>query len=216
MARPPSKSKQKPIKSAQKGAPAGPKKAEKISVSTRRTLFVEAYIQNGCNATDAAVKAGFSPATAGQQGHRLLKNVQVASLIEQRRADLAKKNELTTESVLRSLRQALFFDPRKLFDAKGNLKAVQALDEDTALALTGFEVFEEFEGRGKDRHFIGVTKKVKWLDKNAARDQANKILGNYEKDKPPPTPDPSAAIHRVATSMDAMRAKFDKVLGRAP
>lgn len=214
MARPPSKSKQKPIKSAQKAPTAGAKKAEKISVSTRRALFVEAYIQNGCNASDAAVKAGFSAATAGQQGHRLLKNVQVCALIEQRRADLAKKNELTTESVLRSLRQALFFDPRKLFDVKGNLKAVQELDEDTALALTGIEVFEEFEGRGRDRHFIGVTKKVKWLDKNAARDQANKILGNYEKDKPPPPPDPSPALDRATAGMDALRAKFAEVLAR--
>lgn len=118
----------------------------------------------------------------------MLKNVKVATLLQQRQAELALKYELTTESVIKSLAQAVHFDPRKLYDAGGNLKSVQDLDDDTAMALAGFEVTEE-KGSGDDRgKVIGYTKKVKWLDKNQAREQAMKHLGLYKADNLQRTP----------------------------
>lgn len=50
-------------------------------LSAKQLLFVEAY--NG-NATEAALKAGYSPKTAESQGCRLLKNVKVAEAIRAR------------------------------------------------------------------------------------------------------------------------------------
>ena len=150
--------------------------------SVRLQMFVDAYIANGANATQAAIAAGYSPKTAAQQGSRLLKDVQVMSMLSQRQAQLAQKFELTAENVLRSLSQAIHFDPRKLYAEDGSLKAITDLDDDTAAALAGLEVTEEFQGRGDDRESVGFTKKVKWLDKNTAREQAMKHLGLYEKD----------------------------------
>ncbi len=144
----------------------------------RRKLFIEAYLTNGGNASQAAIAAGYSPHTAGVTGSRLLKHAEVLAQLQQRRNALLSKLELTTESVLKSLAQAVHFDPRKLYDASGGLKPIHDLDEDTAMALSGFEVTEE-KDRGK---VVGFTKKVKWLDKNAAREQAMKHLGLYEQD----------------------------------
>jgi len=146
--------------------------------ANRRKLFIEAYLTNGGNASQAAIAAGYSPHTAGVTGSRLLKHAEVLAQLQQRRNALLSKLELTTESVLKSLAQAVHFDPRKLYDASGGLKPVHDLDEDTAMALSGFEVTEE-KDRGK---VVGFTKKVKWLDKNAAREQAMKHLGLYEQD----------------------------------
>lgn len=101
--------------------------------------------------------------------------------IETRRAILRQKFQLSTEGVLRNLSQAVFFDPRKLFKPDGSLKRVIDLDDDTAMALQSFEVTESISGKGEDATPI-ATNKVKWLDKNSARDQANRILGQY-KDK---------------------------------
>lgn len=162
-------------------APSPAEPQGKLTVAERRQLFVESYLSNGGNATQAAIAAGFSPNAAAQQGHRLLKHVQVSAQIEQRRATLAQKYELTTESVIRSLAQAIHFDPRKLYREDGTLKPVTELDDDTAMALAGVEVTETMSGRGEDAVPL-VTRKVKWLDKNAARDQANRILGEYGKD----------------------------------
>lgn len=133
--------------------------------------------------------------------------------IEQRQNELAQKLELTTESTLRSLAQAIHFDPRKLYNPDGSMKAVIDLDDDTAMALAGFEMMEEYAGRGEDRAIIGHTKKVKWLDKNAARDQANKILGLYKKDNEQPNAAVAAALSE-SNKIDALKARFAKVLAK--
>jgi len=109
-----------------------------------------------------------------------LKHAEVASQIEARRATLAAKYQLTTEVVMKSLTQVLSFDPRKLYRDDGSLKAVTELDDDTAMALASFEVVEA-AGKAEDGPPL-LTKKVKWLDKNVARDQANRMLGEYSKD----------------------------------
>jgi len=158
------------------------------NADSRRKAFIEAYLTNGGNASQAAVAAGFSEKTAGAAGSRLLKHVDVSTAIQQRRAQLAQKYELTTESVTRSLAQAVHFDPRKMFREDGSLKPIHELDDDTAAALAGFEVTEE-KGSGDDRgKVIGFTKKVKWLDKNTAREQAMKHLGLYLEDNKQKSP----------------------------
>lgn len=46
-------------------------------LTAKQRLFVEAYIINGFNATQAAITAGYSESTAYSQGARLLKNVEI-------------------------------------------------------------------------------------------------------------------------------------------
>lgn len=144
--------------------------------------FVEAYIANGQNGRKAALAAGYSEGNADVQAWRMLKNAKVVQQIAMRQQSLARKYELTTDSVIRSLAQAVHFDPRKLYREDGSLKDVYELDDDTAMALSGVEVVEE-KGTGDDRgKVVGYTKKLKWLDKNAAREQAMKHLGLYLED----------------------------------
>lgn len=148
----------------------------------RRKLFVEAYLTNGGNASKAAVAAGFSGKTAGAAGSRLLKHVEVLTMIQQRRKVVIEKMELTTERTLREIARLAYVDPRKFFHADGRPKEITELDDDTAAALAGMEVTEEFEGTGKDRILVGHTKKYKLADKNSALEKAMKHLGEYEAD----------------------------------
>jgi phage terminase small subunit len=179
----PIKPKQKPAKAGAKASPTAPKN----TVAERRIIFCEAYLSNGGNATQAAIHAGFAPKAAHVSGSRLLRDAKVCAVLDKRRQELAQKWELTTDAVLKNLAQAVYFDPRKLFKADGTLKTVTELDDDTAMALQSFEVVEtSIPGKpdedGKATYTQGFTSKIKWLDKNQARDQANKILGQY-KDK---------------------------------
>lgn len=172
---------------AAKKAPKKPAKQVKAGTSKeaaelRRKLFVQAYIANGGNATEAAKAAGFSERSAYNSGFRMMKDDEVVQAIAARQQKLANKFELTAEGVLRNLAQAIYFDPRKLYREDGTLKDIHELDDDTAMALAGFEVTEEFQGRGEGREKVGYTKKVKWLDKNSAREQAMKHLGQYRED----------------------------------
>lgn len=165
-------------------APSRPKAGtSKASAEQRRAIFIECYIANGENGEDAAIKAGFSPKTAAQQASRLLKDVKVQAALEKRRAVLRQKFEITPERVLQELARMSFSDARKFFNANGSPKPISELDDDTAAVLVGMEVLEEYEGTGKDRKFIGYTKKYKLADKNSAIEKAMKHLGMFLKDR---------------------------------
>ena len=47
------------------------------------------------------------------------------------------------------------FDPRKLFDEKGNAKDIHELDLETAQALSGFDFVTLYEGEGEQKHAFG-------------------------------------------------------------
>jgi Phage terminase, small subunit len=154
----------------------------KQAAALRKELFADSYIANGCNATDAAIKAGYSPKTAQQQGARLLSDVMVLELITKKQAKLAAKFSLRTEDVLRELARIVYADPRKAFAPDGSLLPVHLWPDEVAAMISSIESDEIYAGTGEDKVFIGHTKKVKFWDKNSAIDKAMKHLGQYEQD----------------------------------
>lgn len=172
----------------------------KEAAAARKQRFIEAYIANGGNASDAAKAAGYSAHSAAQQASRLLTDAKVSQQIADRSAKLAKKYELTTDLVVRSIVQEMTFDPANLYDAAGRLKPITELDEDTRMALVGLEIIEETaqgavgtelepqpHGGGLKRQtgqrvLVSRTAKVKWAPKQGAREQAMKHLGMFKAD----------------------------------
>lgn len=141
-----------------------------MALNDRQTQFVAEYLVD-FNATQAAIRAGYSRKTAGSQGFDLLKKPEIAEEIRKKSEKIQEKVGFTAEMVIQELGRAVFFDPRKLYNADGSLKRVVDLDDDTAGALTGFEVTEAADGVPL------FTKKVKWLDKNTAITTAMKHFG---------------------------------------
>ncbi len=68
-------------------------------LNPRQKRFVEEYLVD-LNATKAAERAGYSKKTAYSQGQRLLKNVEIKSLVQEARENLSKRVNITTDSVL--------------------------------------------------------------------------------------------------------------------
>lgn len=149
-----------------------------INVNDKHEAFAHEYVKDR-NATQAAIRAGYSEKTAYSQGNRLLKNAEVKELIDQLEAATAKKAGVTHERVIKELARVAFLDPRKLFDDDRNSLDISELDEDTAAAIAGVDVFEEYQGRGNDREFIGYTKKYRWADKLRALEMLGKHLGMF-------------------------------------
>ena len=158
----------------------------KDSTETRRAAFIEAYLSNGANARDAAIQAGFSPASAASQGSRLLKNVNVAQQIDRRRTEIIASLELSTERTIKEVSRLAFCDPRKIVDEKGRLKLLHEIDDDTAAAISSVEV-------DKDG---GI--KYKFWDKNSAIEKAAKIQGLYQKDNEQKTDPLTSLLHSIA------------------
>ncbi len=146
----------------------------KEAAAKRRKLFIEAYVSNGGNGLQAAIKAGFSPRSAGVTACQLLKEPNIRAEINRRTVEVLaiaqEKTGVTIATVLGELRALVHSDPRRFFDAKGKLLNVNELDADTAAALASFEVTD------------GRTKRIKLWDKNSAITNAMKHLGLFEED----------------------------------
>tara|TARA_R100000365_G_C2748380_1_gene79772 strand:+ start:5369 stop:5977 length:609 start_codon:yes stop_codon:yes gene_type:complete len=145
-------------------------------LTPKQQRFVEEYLVD-LNAAAAARRAGYSAKTARQIGERLLTNVDIQEEVQALMQARQQRTEITADRVLRELASVAFFDPRKLFNPDGSPKPITELDDQTAAALAGIEVLEEFEGAGKDRVFVGYTKKYKVADKNTALTNAMRHLG---------------------------------------
>lgn len=71
-------------------------------LTKRQQRFVNEYLID-LNATQAAIRAGYSTKTADQQGSRLLGNVNVQTELQKRRKKIEEKLEITQESVINEL-----------------------------------------------------------------------------------------------------------------
>lgn len=143
------------------------------SLPPRQQMFVAEYLANGMNATQAAIKAGYSAKTAESQACRLLRNVKVAEEIGARAEKVLAKREITAERVLDEIAKMAFFDPRKLFRADGALVPIAELDEECAAAIAGVDVKELFGAEGA---FRGLLKKIKLADKGANLERLGRYL----------------------------------------
>jgi phage terminase small subunit len=99
-----------------------------MSLTPKQQRFVEEYLID-LNATQAAIRAGYSSKTAMEQGYQLLRKTSVAGAIAEAQAELARRTEITQEKVLAELAKIGFADMRKLLRWTGNLPK---MDETTA------------------------------------------------------------------------------------
>lgn len=160
-------------------------KAQRRSAATDRPLtpkqqmFCREYLVD-LNAAQASIRAGYSPKTAKEQGHRLLTNAHIQQAIQEHRAHHAANTGLSIERVLLEAQRLAFFDIRKLVDKDGNPIPVNQLDDDTAAAIQGLELASE---RSRDEEGTETTvRKYKVADKNSALERLFKHLGLFERD----------------------------------
>lgn len=143
-------------------------------LNPKQQRFVAEYLVN-LNATQAAIKAGYSAKTAESQGSRLLSNAKVAALVAEGQAKRLDKAELTAVRVLEELRRLAFSDLRRLFDEQGNLRQIHELSAEDAACLASIEVVRENAQPG-DGHMDNIHK-IKVYDKTKALDMLAKHFG---------------------------------------
>lgn len=138
-------------------------------LTSKQQLFVDEYMIDR-NATQAAIRAGYSAATAEQQGSRLLRNVQVKAAVDERVSKMAEKLEISAERVLRELALIGFSNMadymRPGFEGDPVLD-FSNLTRDQAAALAEVTVEDFKDGRGEDARDVRRVK-FKLSDKRAA------------------------------------------------
>jgi len=106
----------------------------------------------------------------------MFKSAKVQTRINELRAVIRDRFEVSVEDVVRETRAMAFGDRRKLYNENGSLKAMKDLDDDTAKMIA--EVTTSQTGLNGE---ITVTK-VKTYNKLAAVEKLTKQLGLYAKD----------------------------------
>lgn len=143
-------------------------------LTPKQQRFVEEYLVD-LNATQAAIRAGYSARTAEWIGPQLLGKTHVAEAVRAGRESLSKRTEITQERVLQEYARLAFMDPRKLFDGTGAPRPIHELDDDTAAAIVGLDVVQV----GNAEVGVGDVLKYKLADKKGALDSVARHLGMF-------------------------------------
>jgi phage terminase small subunit len=75
-------------------------------LNDRQKLFVKEYLKD-LNATQAAIRAGYSKDTAHSQGPRLLENVEIKEAVEKSMQKRAEKVEVSADYVLKTIKDTI-------------------------------------------------------------------------------------------------------------
>lgn len=84
-----------------------------MALTAKQARFVDEYLID-LNATQAAIRAGYSAGSAEVEGSRLLRNAKVAAEVSSRQAERAKRTEITQDRVLEELWAIATADPNEL------------------------------------------------------------------------------------------------------
>ncbi|MFH0046219.1 terminase small subunit [Pseudomonas aeruginosa] len=135
-----------------------------MALTKKQRLFVDEYLID-LNATQAAIRAGYSTRRATEIGYQLLQRSEVAQAIQAAMAERSKRTEVEADYVIRRLREIDEMDVLDILEDDGSFRSIRDWPKAWRQFLSGIEIAELFEGRGDDRRIAGVLRKVKWPDK---------------------------------------------------
>ena len=152
-----------------------------MKLTAKQEKFCNEYLID-LNATQAAIRAGYSEKTAMEQGYQLLHKTSVSGFIQERQKELQEETRITQKKVLEEYAKIAFSDIRQLFDGNNRLLEIKDIPDGIASCLSSVEVDEIFGQSMEGKVQIGETKKVKVWNKINALDSLARHFGMFEKD----------------------------------
>lgn len=146
-------------------------------LTPKQERFVDEYLTD-LNATQAAIRAGYSKKTAGRQAMELLNKTHIAAEISARKKQIADDTGITRNRIIQEMARLAFFNIKGLVNSEGNPKPIHELSDDVAAAINGVEITVIGGNEGQDAH----VKKYRIPDKNKSLENLAKILGYMDRD----------------------------------
>lgn len=142
-------------------------------LAEKQRLFVEEYLID-LNATQAAIRAGYSPRTAQEQGSRLLSNAMVRACVDKALAERSKRTGVNAERVVRELAKLGFVNAADVINFREATVLSDAESEDlAAIASVKVKVIPTEDGDIVERE-------VKMYDKTKALELLGRHLGLFD------------------------------------
>lgn len=141
-----------------------------MALTKKQQLFVEEYLID-LNATQAAIRAGYSPDTAKDIGCENLAKPNIRARIDQALAERSRRTGINQDRVIRELARIAFVNAADVINSKDATLREDASEDDTA-AIQSVKV----KTFGED----GVEREIKMADKLKALELLGKHLGMYQ------------------------------------
>ena len=140
-------------------------------LTEKQQRFVDEYLID-LNATQAAIRAGYSAKTADVQGSRMLGNVKVQQAVAEAMAARSKRTGVNQDRVVLELAKLAFVKMTDVVDSQGRIKKT-ATDDDLSC-------IESIKYKESDNEFGGsVEREVKISSKLKALELLGKHLGMW-------------------------------------
>lgn len=127
----------------------------KYDISAQQRMFVDHYCVD-FNATEAAIKAGYSPKSAMSLGCQLLKNPKVQAAIEERLEDYGNQNAVLKARILRELSAIAFSNITDYMSFRDSGTTIRNSDELTRIQTAAIAKVREHitvNSFGENRNF---------------------------------------------------------------
>lgn len=167
-------------------------------MTPKQEAFAREYMID-LNATQAAIRAGYSEATAAEQASRLLKDVKVAAIVQAAMDARSERTEITADYVLTTILETIerCKQAKPVTDRKGEPMLVETPDGamvpaytfDSGAVLKGAELLgkhlklftEKHEHTGKDGGAIELEQRIR----DDAYAVTSAIAGLVKRQRPP-------------------------------
>src|SRR5688572_14102051 len=132
-----------------------------IELTDKQRKFCEEYLID-LNGAQAAIRAGYSQKTAKEIASENLTKPNIQVYLAERQRELQQATGITSKRVLEEYAKVAFLDIRKFYTVDGSLKSIHDLDDESAGALAGVEVYEErvSDPEADENVVVGQTKKI--------------------------------------------------------
>lgn len=159
-------------------------KVKNVALTKKNKVFCDEYLID-LNATQAAIRAGYSVKSAGSIGSELLQKPETRARIDRAMAERSKRTGVNADRVLRELGRIAFLDPSDVIDLDTAEVKPDAGKDDLA-AIAGMKVkyvpHKDFDENGDPIIEQAIEREVRLCDKLKALEMCGRHLGMFKDD----------------------------------
>lgn len=114
-------------------------KVKAKELTAKQEMFCKEYLID-LNATQAAIRAGYSEKQAAVIGHENLRKPNISATIQQAMDARASRIEITADKVLQEIAKLAFSNMQDFYNPNGSLKEICELPRDVAAAMLSSKI----------------------------------------------------------------------------
>ena len=136
--------------------------AKKGKLTEKQQRFVDEYLID-LNATQACIRAGYSPKYADREGHKLVENSRVSEAISKAMAERSRRTGINQDRIVQELARIAFVKITDVVDPDGEINT-NASDDDLA-CIESYKVEDSDSVNGSSsKREVKLASKIKALE----------------------------------------------------